>query len=262
MLSFFKADGFTVKYLLFLLLFVAPLSAQTFHAILIGDTTDLYVGSSSREDLKLINQKLNEMIEELNLPLKKTLIVGKLVNPSFILSKIQELEFEEDDIVFFYFSGHGFRTETKTSIWPNLLCSNTRAAFDLKNVIDIIEEKNPRLKLFVTDVCNNILKEEKAPMLISHAPLIRSLSKTNGNVNLAKLFLHTSGTIVVTSSQIGEFAYCTKSGGFFTKSLITSIEKAALLNQASWEDVLQKASEETEKRTEGSQHPDFLISIE
>lgn len=256
-----KFKVLTMRIIILLLLSLSSLQAQVFHAILVGDTTDEFVGTSVRQDLKLMDQKLLELSLELKTPFQRTLIVGKLVTPRYILATLEELEIEEGDIVFFYFSGHGYRTESKQSPLPNLLCSSAGQGFDLGDVIDLIDGKNPRLKLFVADVCNNVLPEDKAPILISSKQQARSLFHPKGNQNLVKLFLETAGTIIVASSHAGELAYCTERGGFFTSSLIKSIEKAASTSKATWEDLLQEAYDDTGKKTDGAQHPDFLLSI-
>jgi hypothetical protein len=212
-----------MKYLFFLILSLNPLEAQIFHAFLVGDTTDPLIGASVKQDLKLVVQKIAEVSHELQLPLKKTLIVGQLVTPTYILATLDQLLIDENDIFLFYFSGHGYRTESKISQWPNLLCTHSNEGFDLGAVISLIEEKNPQLKLIISDVCNNILKEETAPPVFSRPLQARSLFKTLSSESLVKLFLKTKGSIIATSSQSGEFAYCTNSGGFFTKFLIESI---------------------------------------
>lgn len=246
-----------VKFALILIFCAATtfgLEAATLHTILVADTTDESIGDSTAMDLFKVRRQLKKVAGYTEMEHHLITISSDEVLPENVLEAIDHLEFDEDDAVVFYYSGHGFRTESKEgNPWPNLYFSIVGKGIDLSHIRDLLEGKNPRFLLVIADVCNSFVPEEFAP------PLMQKfwLSGTSEEIiaaNYRSLFLEAEGTLLISSSEVGEYSWGTNSGGLFTVAFLQNLEKAVKSNgYPEWELILSQTSHAVSE----AQHPQW-----
>ena len=198
--------------------------AANLHAIMIGDTHDTWIGNQSALDLRNVSPNIDKIASYTNLSLKKKVFSGSEFRSDKVLNHLTNLKIARDDVVIFYYSGHGFRTpeKDKSSLWPALHFTSSRYSLDLHSVVKIINDKKPRFSLIVADCCNAY---ESSP----YAPLYKGLTKVHVDKsiiakNCRKLFLESRGSIIASSSEAGQYSYCDEGlGGWYTHSFLNSI---------------------------------------
>lgn len=242
-LTFFKLDGGEIK------------------AILLCDMKAEHIEKSVAADSKNVESALKKIASKTGLKLSlQKFSPDKMKDP--FLRHINTLTINKDDIIFFYFSGHGFRTESKKeNQWPNLFLTKDDKAIDFKEVFQLLKEKNPKLLIAFTDCCNNVLPEESVPSLSpinaykGQKPVAPELS------NYKRLFLNTKGSIIIAGAAPGEFSWGTTSGGLFTLAFLEAInDEVKYLRPASWRYILDRAALKIVKRDIG-QTPQYEINI-
>lgn len=232
------------------------LDAATLHSVIVADTTDESIGDSTAVDLSMMRKETVKIAHYTGLRLRETILQGRYVEPHALLKVIDKLKVKSDDVVVFYFSGHGFRSESKgDNPWPNLYFSLKGEGVDLTLVKEKLEEKNPRFILAIADVCNSEIPDLLSP------PLVFKMFRYSNDEEVMKanyrtLFLETEGTLIVSSSEVGEFSWGTSSGGLFTLAFLQSLDSAIRSSEyPNWEAILTRAYELVSE----DQHPQWEL---
>jgi hypothetical protein len=242
-------------------IFCGSAEAANIHAIVVCDTLADSIGASVTEDLKKVHQELVKISANTHLKLQEKQFTSKDVNGK-ILDYIKHQTFGNDDVVLFFFSGHGYRTDTKhNNIWPNMYLTPENIGIDFYLVVKTLAEKEPRLIIAIADCCNNIIPEEFEPVKIKRTEFYMGASSQVVRRNYQNLFLNHSGTIIMSSSKPGEYSWGTRRGGLFTLALFESLNKEILSPQlADWYVLLDRASLNVVKR-DLSQTPQYETNL-
>jgi hypothetical protein len=230
------------------------LEAASLHAIIVADTTDESIGDSTAVDLSKVKRQISTIARHTDLQIHEVVLKGFDVKPAALLDALHSLEFEEDDVVVFYYSGHGFRTESKEgNPWPNLYFSLVGEGIDLSYVREVLEEKHPRFLLVMADVCNSFVPDDFAPPLIFK--ILGDLPDQElVKANYRSLFLETEGTLLISSSTVGEYSWGTLKGGVFTIAFLQNLQAAVKeADHPDWEIILQRSHQDVSEM----QHPQW-----
>lgn len=246
--------------LLALLLQGAALFAQsgTIHALLLIDEYSDIAPACLADKIKIE--------EEVQIIAQKTRLALNLVPIDYTKEGIREaiagLKIAENDVIFFYFTGHGYRYEAQEHCgkYPYLYLTKTEeqlydAGICLDEINEQLKAKKPRLLISLADCCNNILPYEEPiamnPTLIGQA--------------YKKLFLNSEGYIIGTSSLPGQFSYATNNGGYFTNGFLESMREIASRStdhrEVSWENVLNRTRTKTILYSSSKQNPQYDIVV-
>ena len=222
--------------LLFVIICIQPLSGAQLKAILVGDSVDQTIGRSSRYDVSNMQKMLIKVAENIELPFQSVILLGKKANAQDVMKQIEALSIEPDDIVVVYFSAHGVNNHNETQ-WPHLLFDVDDSNVDFTLVNNLIRSKGPKLMLSIADACNEILPssvqlESLSARAISGKKLIKK--------NLEKLFLQTSGSIIVSSSHPGEYSWSDPDfGSDFTLTFLKCLNELILQEEGiDWDNLL------------------------
>lgn len=231
-----------VKYLFFLCLVFAPVThafAGDFYAILVGDTLDDKIGESVITDIDNVQKLVNSVTKHTQMRQHLIVLTGKNAISSQLKQQLEALNIQPDDTVFFYYSGHGYRTYNKSDNFPYLYLGQEGRGVDVQQINDIISAKNPRFFLSMVDCCNNYM---------TWAPAVNNLQKQAFPTTAAmteaysKLFAQSSGTLFISSATPGEYSYCNVTGGFYTLSFTKALKSELNYgDQATWENLLNTA---------------------
>lgn len=251
-----------MKFFFFLLFCLSTVGlAGEIKAIILCDTIAENIEASVASDMKNIQEALKKISKKTGLKLAVKVIASDYLKEPF-LAHINSLQINKDDIVFFYFSGHGFRTERKKdNQWPDLYLTPDHQALDFKEITQILQEKKPRLLIAFADCCNNILDEESAPptqslhAFKSHKPIKPELT------NYKRLFINTKGSIIISGAAPGEFSWGTLKGGLFTLAFLQSIvDEVHYPRPANWRVLIERAVLKIVRKEIG-QNPQFILNI-
>lgn len=240
--------------ILLALLGLIQIQAKTIHWLTFIDTTSgaeepdggiAKVDENTRKILyarwiDLINASLSEQGYNIN----KVDIYGSNTSPENCKKIITDLQCDPDDIVMFYYVGHGTEN-TSTSKFPLMLLAqnNVNRLVPLTWVHETLKRKGARLTITIGMCCN---ARQGAPGRI--AP---SFSTNYGNTyidkemsqNIKKLFLNYRGDLIVTSASPNESSWACGSNigptDYFTLNLLVYFNNILPDNSnPNWEDML------------------------
>jgi Caspase domain len=220
-------------------------SAQRIRAVLVGDTLDGSIGLGVKANLDHIREFLQvvQTRGEINVSIEQVRDDG--FSCKTILATVSKLKVSPDDVVLFYYAGHGFRTGATPTKFPDFDCS--RSASDppagMSSVVSrFLKSQKPRLLIAIADACN----KEAAPTFISRAvPL--ELTGWDLKFALQRLFLQYKGALLMSGSIPGEYSYYSvveeSLGGYFSNQFMKALYQK--INQdgghVSWEEVAVEA---------------------
>jgi len=198
----------------------------TIYLITVADTYDPSIGNSCRNDMTNISNMMYKIKNELGVDLKVVNLAGGDVTKYQVQSKISGLSVSSNDVLLFYYSGHGYNKTPKVSDFPCMALDGED--YLLEDVYTSLKAKSPRLTLVIGDLCNSLPRTRDGT---GRSGEIAFKSSMNFEYNkLARLFLQAKGSMISTSSDYNEFSFSLPDGngeGAFTKSFIASLVKEA-----------------------------------
>lgn len=248
-----------IRSILFLLVLFPPISrieSAKLLFVICCDTLSDDIQLSVFNDLKNIRAEGQRISHYTGLPLKEVILAGTDLNAAKFENMIKSLNVQSDDVLFFYFSGHGYRTALKgENPWPNLFFSPDWSGVDFLQVIEVLKQKSARLLISIADCCNNLLSEHHAPPVCP----IKSKNKHEKKMSKGykKLFLETEGLILITSSEVEEFSWCISEGALYTLAFLENLKIEVKSRSPSWNALLKRSSIKVRE----FQHPYYLLDI-
>ncbi len=271
--------------------FTPALEGASLHVILVGDSLNDQDPTGFEGGIDLWRREAKKIAAYTGLELEGVIFEGHHCRVEHVMSYIEELKVEPDDIVILYFAMHGSRTKEKNNRWPDLSFSLDQQKIDFNLFNDLLREKNPRLFLSIADSCNNIVttratgnpanhpalaaeEEENRQAFTNTSSFTSLLVKSTSDELLAKykrLFLDHSGSIIISTSSPGQFSikHCL-TGGVFTTQLIETFRKKEPPAAIHWNHLLSDVTRQTTHKVESlkteldleeSQIPQFELNL-
>lgn len=215
---------------------------QTLHAILMADENDAKIGQSCRKDLNIMSENMQQISNGIGYQLNVVQLSGLNFTALTLREAIQKLQVEPHDLVFFYYSGHGYNIPDNVSNYPYLNVINyTQAPISLDEIEQLIQAKKPRLCITLGDCCNKVMEDAKSSRGIAKPRTKEANSTDQVKVILQQLFLTPSGSIKISSSKKGQYSWTMGANGSAYSFAFESAFEDCLLNtkQAHWETLLK-----------------------
>lgn len=233
------------------------MKAQTFHAIIFADTKDANIGKSTMLDLNSVSNMLVEAQSSLKGKMEFVYYIypDKYCSPQNLRKVLDNLRCGSDDVVFFYYSGHGGRSMQDTSPYPQMSLGQHYEAqmISVEGVDRALARKNPRLRFVITDCCNSEDEFITPKLEISKGSSIVTTKKES---NYEKLFMGKYGNVIITSSKAGETSSCNEQvGGFFTYCLLAVLENAIQQDVTDWNKIINATKNSTIEFSSDKMHP-------
>jgi hypothetical protein len=241
-------------------------SAAKLHLVLVANTEDPSIGSTCVIDKDATLKTFGEIAEYMKIPFESTVIYGKNYNRQNVENAINALNPSNNDIVIFYYSGHGFSDMKDTYTFPYIDLRTkdfeSIGGVNAMNVQDIyrkIKSKGARLNLVLSDCCNSdpSLTNNTSSGMAS----LRSSSLGWSMQNCQALFLNQRPTsILMTAAAKGELSAGNNAyGGFFTFNFRETLQKnLGLFGQfVSWEQLLKTAKTQTITKANNTMCPNI-----
>ncbi|MCA1510215.1 caspase family protein [Bradyrhizobium sp. NBAIM01] len=252
-------------------LLAASASAQTIHAVLVGDTTDPTIGVGITENLRKMRNFFRQAQTEGELNIVVTEVKDAAFNCPSIVKAVKALPVQADDTVVFYYSGHGFRRVNTQTQFPEFDCRRTQDPdrAELAGVANLVlkppagSTTPPRLVIAIADTCNRQIELPEQAVGPAAAGV-----RPSRKAAFRRLFLQYSGTLMMSGSTPGEFSWYMNSGlqigGFFTNQLLRAIDSkmATQVADVRWEDIATDASKKIfipRPEEETTQTPQFAM---
>jgi len=249
---------------------LTPVEKNTkLYLLVVADTLDKEIGPSCSMDMNRAVQTFADLTTYLGIKFLPKTICGKGYSKQNVQAAVNALKPSPNDIVVFYYSGHGFRTPESPRRFPNLKLKNFLTlrenfrdsvswikksrqdnvlySLNIEDIFNSIKKKGARFNLVVSDCCNNDIFSTNAT---GTKP-----GKTKGSGiewsedNIRALFLNKTPTsILATAASTGQKATSNNNfGGFFSYYFKTCMENysSKLKTNVTWDLVLQDAQKQT-----------------
>jgi hypothetical protein len=223
------------QFLFCLFVFLAsalPSYASTLYAF-IGVDTFSSLKYSCESDHKRMRKAIKSIAKLAEMKLHLTELSEKELIPHRLWSWLNEIEPKKDDVVFFYFSGHGRKSSNR---WPLLFFTLKRTHVPFSEIITHITKKNARLSVILCDVCNG----QRAYNSLSPLGMLTRSSETKQEAKgVQKLFKKKQGLIIGSASKSGQNAQGNNDGGIYTRAFVHNLQKEVLKEKPKWKRIFE-----------------------
>lgn len=215
-------------------------NSQTLHAIIFANTKspgnpnnprDRGIGPSVTVDFERMGIEMTSIASFINYNLKKYYYYDTpdRFSRNSLLNVLNNLSCGKDDIVFFYYSGHGARYANEESDYPEMIlkvpygAASSNEVYPLYDVYKKIMNKSPRLTIVFGDLCNSTWDGVYKDYNSNRSASVKSTSVCDIYKNL---FLNVKGGLIAASSKPGHTSGCafyedgSDAGGVFTASFL------------------------------------------
>lgn len=255
----------------FVALFSSSISVKAdnvkIHAIVFCNTDDPKIGEGCQSDQERFAEELGLIETALGSEEDWQVFVGKECNKPNLERALSSLNCGPNDVVFFYYSGHGVHAKADPADgWLPQMCLNYES-YDQDKFVpvtyvrDKLATKPARLSIILTDCCNNEASWVSVKSLISTQKDAPDVDKIDV-AKLKKLFYESRGTVIATSSKRGQVSYGPKEGGCFSVAFwdeMYKIEQGA--GNADWYSLIEATKQRTLKYTSNKQEPVYKVNV-
>lgn len=244
---------------------MVPVKSQTLHAIVFADTQDRNIGIFDKQDFVNMTLELNTIASATGLQLKQYYYKDAQCNNGNLVSLLSDIRTSSDDVVFFYYTGHGTRSTNDSSEFPQLCLGshNEQDFYPLEKVLRKLSALPARLKIVIGDCCNSIAPGVTSKDYATKGPTVLTKDPVNAYCNL---FLGSEGTIIASGSRKGEnsstvsYADGNPAGGIFTVTLLEVMQTVSQKGlDADWNNIFAATKTLTYKLRQ--QTPIYVIQV-
>ena len=225
------------------------------HLVLCVNTEISDIGASCGADQRTMEIEFREIAKAMGIPYQKYIINGEQFTKANAKNTFNQISAGSNDIIVFYYSGHGFRWNDQTDKFPQLdmrysdytpLSNST--ALPLSDVSKALTTKGARLNLILSDCCNSNVGRNQ----VTSTTFMASRSFQGAEINkLKSLFMSSRGSLVFTGSSPSEYSWCNQKGGFFTLSFMQALKEEIgymRSNTPSWNNIIQHTIRSTQSK--------------
>jgi hypothetical protein len=220
-----------INNLVFLLALLICSSANAqkpqFHALIFSCTNDSNIGESCAVDNDNVIMELTTIASAIGYQFDLKNYVDNDCNPQKVNETIRNLIIGPNDIVFFYYTGHGGRYDTDDSDYPRMCLNQMNAAnwIPVDEVDQKLSQKNPLLRVVIADCCNSV--SAFMPKGFGGTQRGSTTVTVTPEINYRKLFLNVKGNILAAACKRNETAVgFEEDGGAFTTILLACMQAA------------------------------------
>jgi hypothetical protein len=208
-----------------------------FILLIAANTLDHTIGKGCIEDMDSVRHMFKKLSEEMDFNFLELIIQGKDYGKENILGAIDMLTPGSNDIVVFYYSGHGFSYEKdaakkypQVDLRPHpssekIDVVNAHTA-NLAEVFELVKGRGARLNIVIGDCCNSLIDFKRNYKGGSEALRSETIEPVVINKETCEaLFCDYTASILVASAGKGEYAVSDdKLGSLFTYNFSKSLK--------------------------------------
>jgi hypothetical protein len=196
--------------------------AQTFHAILVADTKDPVLADACKRDMDVMHRQFVQMAAAIQYQLDEQIVAQDNFGQKRLLEVIRAIKPQPDDILFLYYTGHGYNLTNRSDRFPILMLEKEDAVVQhnpgLLSIHKQLKSKGVRLCITFGDCCNEVVNATRTAVR-KRIPL---------------------KTVVFTNDSLNNACAHPDSGSFYTRAFDETLDLTARSGpDLSWETVLK-----------------------
>ncbi len=245
-------------------------SAQKLHKIIFAATDDKRIGSSVKVDNDNAINEIDAIAGYIGYEVVDYVYNGSRCTKENLLTVLNGLNCSSQDIVFFYYSGHGVHPDGALEDKFPQMCLNTNIEsmfVPVRQVEDILKTKPQKLRIIITDCCNNKNSSVTVKNIMDGG---KGATIVKGSVadNYRRLFVNARGKVMATSSEVGQTSGCayfqdgSDAGGIYSFFFWGLLQKYCEETTApTWATIINSVKLEVAKFTKQEQKPDDSLEV-
>lgn len=137
-----------------------PAEADKLHVVTFYNTTDATIGRNKKAEMDMMSnefQTIATSLEKHGYTTELHFFDASQCKKNVVINTINSLEVAPEDVVFFYYGGHGARPDNDLTDFFPVMCLNEKNPSNwlrLSEVASLVEKKNPRLSIIMSGCCN------------------------------------------------------------------------------------------------------------
>jgi len=240
-----------------LLLLTIVLKAQTIHVIVFCATNDISKKYGTLSGVAYASRNTKQYFEQVFVPdvrkysgynVSANYYCDSQFNKSMLESVTSNLSSNIDDVIFFYYCGHGFNVTSSSREYPKLSLGSMDDDHSkwLEDVYAVLRQKKHRLLITIAEACNREYDLPSAHNGHGTFGLHPTFAKTSTNYHT--LFSQ-SGDYLCTSSKRGQASTFDNDWGYFTDSFIDAFnnETSERTSSPSWDNIFATTTQKTQE---------------
>jgi len=137
--------------------------------LIVANTIDPEIGKGCRQDIKSIRQMFKKLSHHMKFDFLELVVMGTDYSKKNVLEAIDILKPGSNDIVVFYYTGHGFsyrkdkdkkfpQVDLRSHPASNKIAAINENTHNLAELFQSVKSKGARLNIVIGDCCNNTIK--------------------------------------------------------------------------------------------------------
>jgi len=222
------------------------------------NSKDDVIGANCINDGKKISSYFKRVTTFLGIPFTEKRVEGNNLTVNGVKTAIKSIYPGKDDIVVFYYSGHGFSYSNddnnpfpQLALWygdaPNRTAVRA-SSINLEEVYNLIKAKKARLNLVMGDCCNNLFKLRRQAIYDTVKSMYPPGYFYMNKRTAIALFLQSTASVMIGAAEKGQMANVSTSyDSFFTTAMINSIRLGLKTTgpNPQWTNIIQNAGVQT-----------------
>ena len=216
------------------------------HFILFTDTHDSKVGSACIETNKYFKYTFVPNLERhTGMVVKTYYCSGNDFNISKLNTIINNLNTTDKDVIFFYYSGHGYNKGS--SYYPTLTVGSIYDTKNLETIYYSLKNKQHRLLVVMAEACNKVHLSRNE---IRSGNITLNYGYDDANsTHYKELFVYASGNYIMSSSKKGQLSHLVSGQpGYFTcgfRDAFSKYTNSDYSGYSTWDKVLNETKAKT-----------------
>lgn len=209
-----------------------------FILVIVANTTDPTIGKGCAEDVTSVQHMFQKLSDEMNFNFIELIVQGEDYGRENIIGAIDAITPGANDIVVFYYSGHGFSYEKdaakkypQVDLRPHpssdkidVINAHTE---NLADLFEMVKHRGARLNIVIGDCCNSLIEFKRKFKGDSEALLREKNEPVIINKQACEaLFCDYTASILVAAAGKGEYAVSDdKLGSLFTHNFSKHLKR-------------------------------------
>ena len=257
--------------------------------VIVANVLDPHIGKGCAKDIESIRHMFSSLAEHMKFWFLELLIKGEDYSKENVVKSIDAIKAGSDDILVFYYTGHGFRFEKQDDVeYPHVYLKSTlpkatdgiinENSLNLNEIFESVKARGARLNIVIGDCCNNLIHFERKFSDRDKKPRTDDASDlvVYDESKCRALFCDLTGSIIVASADKGQFSITVDDiGSIFTYNFTKNLKILLSTPPGSsagfpWQKFLEESTEETfsqsktfdigvDKVIQGNQKPIFKV---